>query len=124
MAKGETSSAPSTPTESIAATMSSPVTCAGPCSTERHGRPGWLRSYACTCESMIAMAFTPAHYCSTGTVALRTTTSQIVPGLALDRSRVTSPRGTILIADEDEHEHVDMLAVARERKGDAAIVHV
>ena len=41
---GETSTAPSTPTSSIAATIWSPVTSAGPCNVPTHGRPGWLRS--------------------------------------------------------------------------------
>ena len=42
--KGETSTAPSTPTASIAATMASPVTSAGPVRTPAQGRPGWSRS--------------------------------------------------------------------------------
>src|SRR5689334_10025188 len=50
------SNAPSTPTASIAFTMSSPVTSGGPTSTAAHGRPGWSRSYACTWASIVGMA--------------------------------------------------------------------
>ena len=57
MENGETSSAPSTPTASIAAAMSSPVTSSGPARDPLHGRSGRLRSYACTCESIMGIRF-------------------------------------------------------------------
>src|SRR5437764_3659061 len=47
--------APSTPTLSIAATISSPVTWGGQFGTLCQGRLGVFASYAWTCESMIGM---------------------------------------------------------------------
>jgi hypothetical protein len=44
MENGETKIAPSTPTLSIAATISSPVTCAGQFGTLNHGRCGVFAS--------------------------------------------------------------------------------
>src|SRR5215468_6844638 len=51
--------APSTPTWSIAATISSPVTCAGQFGTRDHGRCGVFASYAWTWESMIGTGEAP-----------------------------------------------------------------
>src|SRR5204862_4883619 len=47
--------APSTPTLSIAATISSPVTWGGQFGTLCQGRLGVFASYAWTCESMMGM---------------------------------------------------------------------
>src|ERR1700731_5499125 len=58
MENGDTSTAPSTLTASIAATIWSPVTSAGPWRTPAQGRPGWLRSYAWTWESNVGMTST------------------------------------------------------------------
>src|SRR4051812_30885785 len=48
--------APSTPTLSIAATISSPVTCGGQFGRLCQGRFGVFASYAWTCESMMGMS--------------------------------------------------------------------
>src|SRR3954468_1923965 len=48
--------APSTPTLSIAATISSPVTWGGQLGTLCQGRFGVFASYAWTCESMMGMS--------------------------------------------------------------------
>src|ERR1700741_4235063 len=67
MLNGDTNPAPSTPTASIAATIWSPVTSAGPCNVPAQGRPGWVGSKGGTGASNIGIASGPPD----GTVAQR-----------------------------------------------------
>src|SRR5262249_55717048 len=55
MEKADMKIAPSTPTSSIAATISSPVTCSGQFGTLCQGRFGVFASYTWTWESMIVI---------------------------------------------------------------------
>src|SRR5919198_746498 len=59
MEKAETKMAPSTPTLSIPATISSPVTCSGQFGTLCQGRCGVLASYAWTWASIMAIGEAP-----------------------------------------------------------------